>query len=88
MIQSHPQPQPRSFEIQLVGGPDDGSSYTLKALPLFWEMISEHYCDQCLRNGIVTPIESERYWLSQKRTATGHHIYYHEGSLNLDTLPS
>jgi hypothetical protein len=79
VIQSHPQ----IFHIQLVGGPDDGSTYSLTDLPLYWEMMSEHYCDQCLKIGIHTPIDSERYWLSNNMTPSGYHIYYHEGSLNL-----
>lgn len=83
MIQSYPQ----IFNIRLVGGPDDGASFSLASLPMFWEMISEHYCAQCLKNGIHTPIYSERYWLSEQLTADGHHVYYHEGSLNLKALP-
>jgi len=75
-----------TFTIQLVGGPDDGSTFMTKDLPTFWEMLSENVCDACFRKGFHTPLDSERYWLSTKRTAAGHHIYYHEGSLNLEVL--
>ncbi len=79
---------PPTFTIQLVGGPDDGASFETVNLPTFWEMLSENVCDACLRNGYYTPIDSERYWRSTKLTSTGQHIYYHEGTINLEAVIS
>lgn len=77
---------PVNYTIQLVGGPDDGDTFITVDLPTFWEMLSENICDECFKKGYHTPLDSERYWRSNNKTAGGHHIYYHEGSLNLKAV--
>lgn len=74
------------FTIELMGGPDDGAIFDTTDLPPFWEMVTDMICDECAKKGFHTPIDSERYWKSQRLTANGYHIYYHEGSIRPSVL--
>jgi hypothetical protein len=74
------------FTIELMGGPDDGAVFDTTDLPPFWEMMSDMICDGCALKGLHTPLDSERYWKSQRRTAGGHYVYYHEETTNPGVL--
>lgn len=67
------------YQLQLVGGPDDGATFHTTELPPFWEMLKKRDQIACILMGSDASLASDRYWRSDKVTDEGIVLYYHEG---------
>ncbi len=66
-----------SYQIQLVGGPDDGATFKTLTLPAFWS-VEKRYALTRMTLGFRGDELSDRYWRSDRVTEGGLVLYYHE----------
>lgn len=67
-----------SYQLQLVGGPDDGATFGCRELPPFWEVIKAATASTCDILGVPEFLGFDRYWRSDKVTEDGTILYYYE----------
>lgn len=74
------------YELQLVGGPDDGATFHSMNLPPYWEMLKAKDMMACVLLDVDDSIIADRYWRTDKVTEAGIVLYYHESIQNTGVL--
>lgn len=65
------------YTIELIGGPDDGATFKVHQLDLYWEMKLDSWDLDEVQE------KSSMYWKSEETTDKGHIRYYSTDAVEL-----